>query len=89
MGNEELVALAADARSRLGTDLPCRTHNKLGYVGYQAIIIGQQQLQRGSLKVNEAEQGNGSSQCHRLCYIHIDPLSCLKSQVSSSLSQQG
>lgn len=62
MGNEELVALAADARSRLGTDLPCRTHNKLGYVGYQVIIIGQQQLQRGSLKVNEAEQGNGCSQ---------------------------
>ena len=54
MGNEELVALAADARSRLGKDLPCRSHNKLGYVGYQVIIIGQQQLQRGSLKVNEA-----------------------------------
>lgn len=30
--NEELVALAADARSRLGTDLPCRTYNKLGHV---------------------------------------------------------
>lgn len=57
MGNEELVALAADARSRLGTDLPCRTHNKLGYVGYQVIIIGQQQLQRGSLKSKRSRAG--------------------------------
>ena len=32
-----------------------------GHVGYQVIIIGQQQLQRGSLKATEAELGNG---CH-------------------------